>query len=196
MDPASSSRRNSKSMFVELLIFLIGVTAIFFLPNEWWVIAVSGIIIIVYSLARKTNYRKLISSLGNILPFVLLTFGFNWWLGDLREASFVALKLLLVCSATIIYTQTIRILDFTKEISKTFRSPKVAELTMMICIAFSMIVILKRDLTETKIAVEAKGLKLNLRTARFIIIGLLTRSLRRVEQLDEALRAKGVWNDN
>lgn len=183
-------------MLVGFIAFLIGTSAIFFLPNEWWVVIAYAAILILFSLIRKINHRKLWRTLCSILPFVLLTFCFNWWWGDLQKASLVGIKLLLVCSATVIYTQSISLSDLIREVRRKFKSTKIDELTILVCLALSMTAILRRDIAETKTALTAKGVKLDFRTARHIIASLLLSSLRRVERVDEALRAKGIWCDD
>lgn len=179
-------------MFAKFIIFLFYVFAIFFLPDRWWVVVIYGMVTTLYSFVQRVNYKKILQSLGSILPFVLATFCFNWWLSDLQKAIFVAVKLMLVCNATMTYAQITSIPSLMQKVRKTFDSAKIQEMAMMICMAISIVAISRRDIKEAKLTLKAKGARLSLKTAYLILMSLLVRSLRRVEQFDEALQAKGI----
>ena len=62
---------------------------------------------------------------------------------------------------------------------------------MIVCISLSMIPILKKDLTEMKEACRAKGIKFNVENMKTVLSKFCLSMLIRVNQLDEALIAKG-----
>jgi len=184
-------------MLGEFLIFLGYTTAIFCLSNTWWVILTIEGINLIYGLARRTNWRKTLLGLGKILPFILLTFGFNVWLDTLENAIYITVKLVLVCQITLIYSQTTSVAKFAKMIA-TLLSPfktwglKPKEVELMICIAMSVIPAQRRNAKTTRSAMKAKNLKPGLKSMRSVAVRMMDGSLRQVKELDEAMRAKGV----
>ncbi len=61
----------------------------------------------------------------------------------------------------------------------------------MVCISLSMIPILKKELNEMKDACKAKGIKFNLRNMKIILSKFFLNLIMRVNQIEEALMAKG-----
>lgn len=61
----------------------------------------------------------------------------------------------------------------------------------MICISLSMIPILKKDLYEIKDACKAKNMKFNIKNSKYILAKFFISLIRRVNQIEEALIAKG-----
>lgn len=182
---------------VEFLLFFIYVTVVFFLPNEWWIVSGSFGIILVYGCVRKVSFVKIFRGMMRILPFVLLTFGFNIWLDDLKAAIFVAWKLLIVCWATLSYAQTLSVLDFARKIERLLSPLRrlgfdVESVGLVICLALSMIPILRQEVIETKYAMRAKGMAINIRNTYYVATRMFVRLIRRIDELDMALRAKGV----
>lgn len=182
---------------IEFLLFFVYVTVIFFLPNELWVIFSFFVIMLAYSCARKVSFSKIFYGMARILPFVLLIFGFNIWLDDLKTAIFVAWKLLIVCWTTLTYAQTLSLLGFVKKIENLLSPLRrvdfdVESVSLVICLALSMIPILRREVIETKYAMRAKGMDINVRNIHYVVTRMFVRLIRRVDELDMALKAKGV----
>ncbi len=184
---------------IEFLGFLCFVTMVFILPSTWLVISGAIILIIIYSLIRRINLYRVLNSIVKISPFMLLTFVFNVWLADFEVAVFISLKLLLVCYTTFAYAQTLSVLSFARTIAKILSPLRAVnldanEITLIIALALSLIPIIRKELMEVKCAIRAKGMTINLSTARIVVIYALTRSFRRIDELDMALRAKGVFS--
>lgn len=182
---------------IEFLLFFIYVTTIFFLSNAGCVISGACMITLAYCLLRRIKLAKVLQRIVSIMPFILLTFGFNALLDNLQSAVFIALKLLIVCCMTLTYSQTISVLEFARIISSLL-SPlrrfglNTDEVCLVICLAMSMIPILRREIIEIKYAMRAKGMNLNMRNTYYVITRLFIRSIRRVDELDMALRARGI----
>jgi len=184
-------------VLLRFLLFISYVTIIFFLPNNLKnILLISGVNIL-YGFIRKIKYKKLFNSFVAFLPFLLLTFCLNVWLDSFMAASFVTIKLFLVWWVTMIYAQTIGVLEFA-EIIRQLLAPleklglETEAIMLMVTISLSLIPILRRDTNEMKMAIRAKGASLDLWCGRLIATRMMIRMLRRVEEIDEALRAKGV----
>ncbi len=182
---------------VEFLSFLFYITTVFFLPNEWWVVACLYTTMLLYCFVRKVKIKEVLYKAINIIPFILMAFVFNVWLDDLRSAIFVAVKLLTVFLMTIAYAQTLSVLTFAKIIEK-FLSPmsalvNIKEASLVVCLALSMVPNLRREMTEVKYAIRAKGMELNLRNAYYVVLCLFGRLINRVDELDMALKSKGIF---
>lgn len=184
-------------MLLKFLLFISYVTIIFFLPNNLIIVSCIFLVNILYGLTQKIKYIKLFDDFLAILPFLLLTFGLNIWLDNFIAASFVTMKLFMVCWATFIYTQTIGILEFAGIIRQLLiplekLGLRTGDVVLLVTISLSLIPILRRDVNEMKMAVRAKGMNLDLRCGRLIATRMLVRAVRRVDEIDAALRAKGV----
>ena len=181
-------------LFLSFFVFTAGV---FFLPNTWWVVSLTYIAILLYCLCRRIKIAKVLRGTVRIMPFILLTFGSNVWLDNLQVAVFVTMKLIAVCWATLAYAQTLSALEFAGLVGRSLSPLRrlgfdVDSVCLVICLALSMVSTLRREMTETKYAVRAKGMSLNIRNTYYVTVRLFTRMIRRVDELDMALKAKGV----
>lgn len=184
-------------MLLEFLLFLSYVTIIFFLPNNLIIILLIFGVNILCGFMLKIKYKKLFNDFFVFLPFLLLTFCLNMWLDNFVMASFVTAKLFLVWWATLLYTQTIGVLEFAIVIRRLLAplerlGLEIEDVVLMVAISLALIPMLRRDAKEMKMAVRAKGVSFNLRCGRLIATRLVARAVRRVDEIDEALRAKGV----
>lgn len=187
-------------MVAKFLVFIFYITIVFFLPNNWYLIVllvVNLLFAIVVSLYVKqvTIWGIWLKTL-KIVPFVLFTMIFNWWLDSLTAALWIGLKLLIVCNATMIYSASTTIRSVAILISKIC-SPlrhlgiQAEEVKLLVSISLMMIPILRKDVRELREACKAKGASWNLSTAKMILQKLGWTLIIQVNQLEEALLAKG-----
>ena len=90
---------------VKFLLFIIYATAIFFLPNCLFILLFFMVNLLIIILA-KLNLKKAITNTLKILPFILFTFIINIFLDNFTNAFWIGIKLIIVCNATFIYSQT------------------------------------------------------------------------------------------
>lgn len=184
---------------IEFILFFVCTTAIFFLPNAWWVISGSCMVALTYCLLRRIRLTKVAQKIIRIVPFILLTFVLNVWLDSLEIAVFIVLKLLIACWITLAYSQTLSSLELARIVSDSL-SPlhklgfDTYGVYLIICLALSITPILRREVTETKYAMRAKNMNLNIRNLYCITTYLLTRLIKRVDELDLSLRSKGIFD--
>lgn len=180
---------------IKFVIFIIYCTYIFFFPNNNLILIFILINILAMILTRK-HIKSIICSTLKILPFVILTFVFNCILDEFKNAIWISIKLLIVCNITMTYSKTTTVMGVAETIKAlciplTLFKINTDEIKMIVCISLSMIPILKKDLTEMKEACRAKGIKINVKNMKTILSKFCLSMLIRVNQLDEALIAKG-----
>lgn len=180
---------------IQFLLFLIYSTSIFFLPNNQIVFFFIFINVIGMLLVRK-KIKKALKGTLKMIPFILFTLLINCLLDNIMNAIWIGIKLLIVCNMTMIYSsttttngvaETIKTLCFPLKLFKV----NTDEIKMIVCISLSMIPILRKDLMELKEACRAKGMILTMKNTKFILSKFCLSMLIRVNQLDEALIAKG-----
>ena len=98
---------------IKFLLFLAYSTCIFFLPNNYIILVpiFINLIIIIFS---KVKISNLIMKLINLLPFILVILIINFFLDNYINALLVAVKLIIVCTITITYSETTSILRYSR----------------------------------------------------------------------------------
>ena len=64
----------------------------------------------------------------------------------------------------------------------------------MVCISLSMIPVLKKDLYEVKEACKAKNISMNIKNTKIILGKFFISLIKRVNEIEESLIAKGYNN--
>lgn len=187
-------------MVAKFLVFIFYITIVFFLPNNWYLtvlLVVNLLLAIVVSLHVKqvTIWGIWLKTL-KIVPFVLFTMIFNWWLDSLTAALWIGLKLLIVCNATMIYSASTTIRSVAILISKIcsplrYLGIQAGEVKLLVSISLMMIPILRKDIRELREAFKAKSASWNLSTVKMVLQKLGWTLIIQVNQLEEALLAKG-----
>lgn len=90
---------------IKFLCFILYSTCIFFLPNNYIIIAFIVVNLLIM-LISKVIIKKVIKSTLSVLPFIVFTFLINCLLDDIINAFYIGIKLLVVCNITIIYSNT------------------------------------------------------------------------------------------
>lgn len=188
---------------VKFLIFITYITAVFFLPNNWWVLL--GIVInlgwgAAVCCQDFRRVAKICRGTAKVLPLVLLTVIFNWWLDSWQAALWLGLKLIIVCSATMIYSAKMTVAEVAEILAKICTplqaigiSPQ--EVRILVSLALMMIPTLSKELREMQQACKAKGAVWNLATLKMVLQKTGWSLLGRVNQIEEGLMAKGIELD-
>ena len=90
---------------LKFIICIIYATTIFFLPNHIFILLCFVLNLFIIMLAGL-SFKKAIMNTFKIFPFILFTFIINIFLDSLTNALWVGIKLIIVCNATFIYSQT------------------------------------------------------------------------------------------
>ncbi len=180
---------------IKFCVFVIYSTSIFFLPNNQILFFFIFVNCVAMFLLRK-SVNRIIKRTLNIMPFIIFTFIINCLLDDIMNAIWIGIKLLIVCNMTMIYSNTTTVTGVAETIKelcsplKLFRI-NTDEIKIIVCISLTMIPILKKDLSEMKEACRAKGIKINIKNIKTILSKFSLSILIRVNELEEALIAKG-----
>ena len=177
------------------IAFIIYSTLIFFMPNNILLIFFA-VINIFLMLIIKVKLKKAIINLIKYLPFILFTFIFNILLDSFENAMWMAIKLMIVCNITYIYSRTTTIVQLAETINiicKPLEIFKVntEEIKLLVSIALSMIPTLKKEYREIKESCKAKNIKFNLKNMKIILSKVLLSTIKRVNEIDESLIEKG-----
>lgn len=180
---------------IKFLAFLIYSTVIFFLPNSKIILIPIYINLFAMIILRK-KAKSIISTTLKVLPFIIFTFVINCWLDTYINAMWIGIKLIIVCNMTVIYSKTTSVSEVAETIKSLCEPLKIFgvntdDIKIMVCISLSMIPILKKDLNETKDACKAKNMKLNLKNMKYVIASFFITLLKRVNQIEDSLIAKG-----
>lgn len=184
---------------LRFILFVIGVSAVFFLPNGLPTLICVGLGLaigcVVIGRGRAASARKQIRRMLCFLPFVGFVVLCNALFTSWIEAAWVGLKLWTVCVLMLAYGTLATTSEIARALAGILRPLQrfgldSEEIYLLVAIAFRLMPILRRTFTETRIACRAKGAKWNLRTARAVLVRTSWQMLARVEQIERALIAK------
>ena len=175
-------------------IFIIMATVTFFLPKS---IILFGTIIlcnVAIVIVLKISIVKVTKQLFKILPYVLFTFFINVIISSISEAIWIAIKFLIVCNITYIYSITSTKTTIANTIKMLCRplvlfNINIEEIEIMVAISLSIIPILKKDLVG--IRDKYKGIKINVKNIKNSLSVFFIGIIKRTNQIDEALIARG-----
>ena len=173
-------------------IFIIMATVTFFLPKS---IILFGTIIlcnVAIVIVLKIPIVKVTKQLFKILPYVLFTFFINVIISSISEAIWNAIKFLIVCNITCIYSIT-TIANTIKMLCRplVLFNINIEEIEIMIAISLSIIPILKKDLVGIRDVYKYKGIKVNVKNIKNGLSVFFIGIIKRTNQIDEALIARG-----
>ena len=181
---------------LKFFIFIIMVTAIFFLPQSEILLGIIILSNIDAIILLKISIIKEIKQLFKILPYIILTFFINIIISGINEAIWVAIKFFIVCNITYIYSAISSKTTIASTI-KTLCRPlvlfnvNIEEIEIIVAISLSIIQILKKDLLEIKDVYKYKNLKINVKNIKHSMVIFFIGIIKRTNQIDEALIAKG-----
>lgn len=177
------------------IIFVLYATAIFFINDSLLLLGVLIINILIMIILRL-NITDAIKYILKMSLFILLTVLINLFLSDYKYAILVAIKLILVCNITYIYSKTTTVRKIALTI-KNFCIPlKVFKINpddieLLVCISLSMIPILKKEYRQIKEACISKGMKINIKNMRIILAKIMISIMKRVNEIEESIIEKG-----
>ncbi len=177
------------------LLFILYATFIFFIESATLLLS-----ILLFNILAMVIFRvRLIDAIENIikiLPFIILTVIINCILANYQYAILVAIKLMLVCNITYIYSKTITVKGIANTIKHLCMPLKLLKINLddielLVCISLSMIPILKTEYGQLKEACLAKGMEMNVRNMNPILTKLMISIMKRVNEIEESMIEKG-----
>ena len=108
----------------------------------------------------------------------------------------MAIKLILVCNVTYIYSKTTTVRGMAKTIKNLcmplkWLSVNPDDIELLVCISLSMLPILKREYFQLRDACVAKGMALNIKNTKVILTKLMISVMKRVNEIEESMIEKG-----
>lgn len=177
------------------LSFILYATFLFFISSNSLLVLVFLVNIFIMFML-KIEIIDAISNIFKFLPFVFFTLIINIFLSNYEYAILVAIKLILVCNVTFIYskTTTVRGIATTiKNLCMPLQYLKISpdDIELLVWISLSMIPVFKREYTQLRDACLAKGMKMNIKNMKLILTKLMVSMMKRVNEMEEAIIEKG-----
>lgn len=196
---------DSKMMkqMVTFLLFILYTIGIFLIQHP--LIIVWGIgINLICMLIQRISIKKAISNLWSFMGFIVFTGVINVWVVDFHYGAMIAIKLMLVCNVTYLFSKSITYTQFAQIMVRILTPLKwgkcnTNQIEIMICIALSAIPILKQELVNVRFALKAKGCKTDafhlILQAKWVLLPMLTSILKRMNEMEHTLKAKAYLNE-
>ena len=117
-------------------------------------------------------------------------------ISSISEAIWIAIKFLIVCNITYIYSITSTKTTIANTIKMLCRplvlfNINIEEIEIMVAISLSIIPILKKDLVGIRDVYKYKGIKVNVKNIKNSLSVFFIGIIKRTNQIDEALIARG-----
>jgi len=181
---------------IKLIIFLVCTFAIFLVDN-YIILGIVALISFLISIVVKVNFVRLVRTMINLLPFVVLTAMINVLLGSLSGGMLVGIRLILVCYITYMFKYILSPMQLANGIETLLfpfkKTAKDISLIISICVAF--IPILSNELVQIKYALKSKGIKINFRNFKYILKPFFYGVLKKTNEVSYALKAKAYIED-
>jgi len=179
---------------IKLVLFLVYTIAIFLVKHDIFTVIVLGVNLLL-TLLLKISIREEIANLLGISIFVVLTATINAIFVDVRTGIMIGIKLLLVCNITYIFSKMLNYTELAEALEKILSIFKVLKInpkniSIMVCICISFIPTIKKQIKQVRVALKAKGVKLNLKNAGLIFEPVVISLLKRVDEIESSLKAK------
>lgn len=147
-------------------------------------------------LCLKIKVVDAIQNIVKLLPFILLTVIVNCLLSNYEYAILVAIKLILVCNVTYIYSKTTTVRGMARTIKNLCMPLNLLkvnpdDIELLVCISLSMIPILKREYSQLRDACSAKGIDMNVKNMKVVLTKLMISVMKRVNEIEESMIEKG-----
>ena len=184
---------------IKLLILLTYTIAVFFIEN-YIALSIIAILNIMLMILFKVPKLKALKNIYFLSFFIIFTAIINFLVSDINTAILIAVRLILVCN----FTYTFRTIFSPMELAKAIEiflfplkifgiNPK--DISLIINIALTFIPILSNEFTQIKYALKSRGIEMSgintIKSIKYMMKPLLYGILRRTNELEYALRAKG-----
>ncbi len=184
-------------------ILLIIYTVFIFFINSYKLLGIVAFINISLAILLKLNIKEMLKNLAKIFIFIVFTIIVNSLIESLNYAMVIAIKLVLICNITYIFSRTISYMEFADVIEKLFYPLKIfktnpKEISLIVIIALSFVPILKDELFQIKNVLNVKGIKntkINLiKNMNLIFKPFFISILQRVNEIELSLKSKNYQN--
>ena len=181
--------------FSIFILFLIYTVIVFFISN-YLLLLLLAIINLILMYVLKINYIKALKNLSYISFIVILAFLINMLMASLNDALLMAIRLILVCNSTYIFSKILSPVELSQSISILFYPLKIFKINpqdigLIVTVAISFLPILKETFAQNMLALKAKGRRVRINNISLSLKPILISTLKRVGEIEYALKAKG-----
>lgn len=187
-------------LFVIFLIY----TFLIFLIKKYSLLFIVFVINILITIILKENIKKVIFAILKIMPFIIFTSVINIAFSGFSYGILIGIRLILVCQITYVYAKrmTSQKLQYVIEtLLKPLNIFKISskEIGIIVCIGVTFIPIIQREISQIKLSLKSKGFNLSfiniIRKPNYILVPLLTLTIKRVNQIEQSLHSKGYISE-
>ena len=200
-------KKNIKKDIINLIKFIlfIAYTILIFLIKDFKLLLIPLFINIVCIIILKLNIKNVLINLLKLSIFVLFTIIVNFILESFEYALIVAIKLLLICNITYIFSKSISYMEFAKVIENICYPLKVFKIEpksigIIITISLAFIPILRKELEDLKYVLKIKGFKISLinilKNISTVSKPFFVSILRKINDIEHTLLIKGYVQDS
>jgi energy-coupling factor transport system permease protein len=132
----------------------------------------------------------------SFLPFIIFAAVFNFLLGYTRDAVYLTIRLILICTITQCYKKVVSTTDMCRVIERLSKPLKALniegkDVSLMVSISLAFIPVLRRDFDQVRMALKAKGIQLKAKNFKHIVKPFFVGILSRTHEISQAIRSKG-----
>lgn len=184
---------------IEFILFLAYTVCVFFVRN-YIVLGVLFAVNILLMLILKQSFKRVFIAILKIMPFIIFTSGINMLISGFSYGILIAVRLILVCNITYIFSKRMTPQKLQYVIEKLLKPLKILkidskEIGIIVCIGITFIPIIQREMSELKNSLTSKGFKINLkniiRKPNYILVPLITSIIKRIGEIEASLYSKG-----
>lgn len=180
---------------IGFITFLVYVIAIFLIDNYVFFIGVLLVNMLII-ISFRLNFRKVFNNFIGISFFSLFTFAVNLIVLTPFEAFIIAVKLLLVCNVTYIFSKIFTPFKMIEALEKLLYPVQAVgvqsrDIGILICIAISFIPIFKEEMIQVLYAMKAKSIRVGVKNFYLILSPMIGTSIKKTNDVELALKAKG-----
>lgn len=179
---------------IKIILFLAYTISIFLVKHDEFTLIVIGVNLLL-TVLLKISIKEEIGNILGIGIFVLITTIINILAVNLKTGITIGIKLILVCNITYIFSKRTSYMELAAALEKIFSAFKFLKIkprniSIMICICISFIPTIKKQIKQVKDALKTKGVKINLGSWKLILEPVMISLLKRVDEIEYALKAK------
>jgi energy-coupling factor transport system permease protein len=149
-------------------------------------------------IATKVTPAQALKHLLMFLPFVLFVGAVNLAFTAFRDVGFalyLSLRLILICNITQCYKKVMRAENLANAVEIIFSPLKIfkiegKDIGLMVCISLAFIPVLRRDFTQIRIALRARGMTLSAKNMKYLLKPFFIGILQRTGEIAKAIRTK------
>lgn len=184
---------------IKLIAFFVYTVGLFWI-TDFYLLAVFGVLQILLMLACHISLKEVTKTILHLMPFILFTVLIDLFIMEFVEAIQIGIRLIFVCHMTYLLSKTTTAMQLAKAVKNLLYPLKwfgvnIENIGIMVSLAITFIPIIKQEIEAIRNSLIAKGFNMSLtnqiKHINYIMAPLFRSLLRKVQELEEALKSKG-----